>query len=107
MIWKCEHLGSAHGWEIVHVHTLQHQDRLVGRNGRSSWSGPADVTALSFTTRALYAGDSLGRVWLWNPPGTELVLPDSVNNGLCMSCGSKFGLMECESERLERKRAQR
>ncbi|KAK4047538.1 beige protein-like 1 [Microbotryomycetes sp. JL201] len=95
MLWRREWVGvnaeqqtdQVTPWRLRLLHVLTHKDRLGPRTS-------ADVTALSFTSRTLYAGDSAGRVWLWNPPGTELVLPDSAHGGLCMGCSSKFGLME-------------
>ncbi|KAM0788066.1 hypothetical protein ACM66B_001237 [Microbotryomycetes sp. NB124-2] len=99
MLWRREWVGhdmstkddavtTTTPWRLKLLHTLTHKDRLGAR------TIDVDVTALAFTSRTLYAGDSVGRVWLWNPPGTEFVLPDSTNGGLCMGCNSKFGLME-------------
>lgn len=87
-----EILDSGLRWHLVPLNTLQHQDR----QSSSAASRSADVTALAFGPRSLYVGDTLGRVWLWNPPGTELSLNDNVNGGLCMACHAKFGLMESE-----------
>lgn len=87
------------GWQLSLIHTLKHHSRFPSSS--SLGEAEATISALAFTARTLYSGDSDGRVWLWNPPGTELFLSDGVAPA-CMGCGSKFGLMECESSRRAR-----
>lgn len=85
---------TAPAWRLTLLATLHHRDRL---SSQSSATSNTTITALSFTARSLYVGDLAGRVWLYNPPGTEMFLPDSTNGGLCMGCSSKFGFVECKS----------
>ncbi|KAK4047592.1 beige protein-like 1 [Microbotryomycetes sp. JL221] len=90
---------SGSKWQLTLLHTLYHRDRVTSSSTNTSRQHHGstslnEITALTFTNRTLYSGDSQGRCYLWSPPGTELVLNDSINAGLCMGCSSKFGLME-------------
>ncbi|GAA5901206.1 hypothetical protein JCM8208_002303 [Rhodotorula glutinis] len=91
------------GWSLEVVSSLRIDDRLANapdppssRHSRRSLApqdGTDPVTALAFSTRALYAGTSTGKVYLFNPPPTEVYLPDSAA-AACMACGTKFGIVE-------------
>ncbi|GJN87145.1 hypothetical protein Rhopal_000090-T1 [Rhodotorula paludigena] len=94
------------GWDLQLVHSLRLEDRLKPstspspsspsrRARRSTLPSQAGdtVTALTFTSRTLYAGTDEGKVHLLNPPPSELFLPDSAA-AACMACGTKFTLLE-------------
>ncbi|BGP38319.1 Beige protein-like 1 [Rhodotorula kratochvilovae] len=93
--------SSSTGWTLELVNTLRLEDRLSPADPSSSRRArrslpPQDgetITALSFTSRTLYAGTASGKVHLFNPPPTELFLPDA-GSAACMACGSKFTLLE-------------
>ncbi|KAL8292462.1 hypothetical protein RQP46_001074 [Phenoliferia psychrophenolica] len=87
MLWERIPSSEATGFSLRLVHTLRYKDRFDPQV-------QPDITSLVFTSRALYVGDALGKVWYFAPPGTELFLPDSSGNGSCMSCFSKFSLLE-------------
>lgn len=87
------------------MNTLRPEDRLSAavdlsssRRSRRSLAPQdgAPITALYFTTRTLYAGTASGRVYLFNPPPTEVFIPDSAAPA-CMACGTKFGVLESAS----------
>ncbi|GAA5834941.1 hypothetical protein JCM9279_007151 [Rhodotorula babjevae] len=94
--------STSTGWSLEIVSSLRLDDRLAAhgppssRHARRSLApqdGTDGATALSFSSRALYAGSSSGKVYLFNPPPTELFLGDAASS-VCMACTTKFGLVE-------------
>ncbi|GAA5921426.1 hypothetical protein JCM3775_003043 [Rhodotorula graminis] len=97
--------STSSGWSLEVVSSFRIDNRLVAapdppssRQSRRSLApqdGTDAVTALAFSTRALYAGTSSSKTYLFNPPPTEFYLPDSAASS-CMAsgCGTKFSLVE-------------
>lgn len=95
--------GGDTGWKLELVVSLQIEDRLAAlstdsptrplRNG--SPDKTETVSALTFTSRSLYVGTVSGKVILYNLPPTEAHISDSSPlASACMTCRSKFGLLE-------------
>ncbi|CAG8433004.1 6306_t:CDS:10 [Ambispora gerdemannii] len=78
-------------WCLNHRHTLRHENRIGVKFS-------ADIVALfiSANQRALYCGDSIGKVHAWVLPDTKSDLhwmPDS-STDYCLKCGLKFAVLE-------------
>ncbi|CAG8486905.1 4172_t:CDS:10 [Ambispora leptoticha] len=74
-------------WCLEHRHTLKHENRIGVKFS-------ADIVALftSANQRALYCGDSVGKVHAWVLPDTKSDLhwmPDNSTDN-CLKCGLKF-----------------
>ncbi|KAG0657654.1 hypothetical protein C6P46_006308 [Rhodotorula mucilaginosa] len=95
--------GTETGWNLELVISLQIEDRLAALStdspARPSRNGSPDksetVSSLTFTSRSLYVGTVSGKVILYNLPPTEAHISDSSPlASACMTCRSKFGLLE-------------
>ncbi|GAA5931772.1 hypothetical protein JCM10213_005852 [Rhodosporidiobolus nylandii] len=108
-LWKREPSSSSSTrWSLTLLNTLYIDDRLSPSSLSSSQRArrrtplpgsqanyDETVTALSFTSRTLYAGTGGGMVHLFNPPPTEVYVPDSHPKASgCMACGTRFSLLE-------------
>ncbi|KAM0748128.1 beach-domain-containing protein [Meredithblackwellia eburnea MCA 4105] len=87
MLWERVPSSERTGFSLKLIHTITYKDRFDPQ-------AQPDITALAFSSRALFVGDAIGKVWLFSPPGGDLFLPDSAGNGACMSCFTKFTLLE-------------